>query len=98
MNKDLKNYIELINKNFDEFQKRFNVKKIAVFGSTARGLHTNRSDIDVIVEFKKPIGLFEFVKLENRLAEILGKRVDLTTKNALKSEIKKSVLKEAVYA
>lgn len=98
MTKELKKYVASINLNLEELKIRFGVKKIAIFGSTARGDDTKKSDIDIIVEFNKPIGFFAFIELENYLQKMLGKRVDLTTRNSLKSAIKKSVLKEAVYA
>lgn len=50
-----------------------------------------------MVEFTEPIGFFKFIKLERYLSRILGKKVDLVTKKALKPVIKKVVLKEAVY-
>lgn len=98
MNKELKLYIGLINKNFEVLKTNFSVKKIAIFGSTARGDRTKKSDIDIIVELKSPISLFHFIELENFLGKILGKKVDLATKASLKQPIRKSILKEAVYA
>lgn len=98
MTNELKVHIAVINQNFPELKKRFGVKKIAIFGSTARGDNTKKSDIDIIVELKKPIGFFAFIELENHLQKTLGKKVDLTTKNSLKPTIKQSILKEAVYA
>ncbi|NIA01798.1 MAG: hypothetical protein GWP15_00260, partial [Nitrospirae bacterium] len=56
MNKELQSIIGLIDANFETLQKNFNVKKIGIFGSTARGESTKNSDIDIIVEFKEPIG------------------------------------------
>lgn len=98
MESELKTHIATINQNFEKLKSRFGVKKIAIFGSTARGDNTKRSDIDIVVEFDKPIGFFGFIELENYLQKILGKKVDLTTKNSLKPAIKKNILKEAVYA
>lgn len=97
MTKQLETYLELINQNFEELKSNFGVKRIAIFGSTARGESTKKSDIDIIVEFNRPIGFFTFIKLESYLQEILGKKVDLATKNSLKPGIKKTVLKEAIY-
>ena len=98
MTKELKKHIESINKNFEELKDEFGIKKIAIFGSTARGDNTKKSDIDIMVELSQPIGFFAFIRLENSLQKMLGKKVDLTTKNSLKPTIKKSILKEAVYA
>lgn len=56
----------------------FNVKKIGLFGSFARGGQTGKSDIDLIVEFSKPIG-FRFIELCEHLEKKLGKKVDILT-------------------
>lgn len=98
MKNELKTHIATINQNLGELKRQFGVKKIAIFGSTARGDNTKKSDVDIIVELDKPIGLFAFIELENYLQKLLGKKVDLATKNSLKPAIKKSILKEAVYA
>lgn len=98
MTNELKTYITLINQNLDSLKSQFGVRKIAIFGSTARGENTAKSDIDIIVELDNPIGLFAFIGLENYLQKMLGKKVDLTTKNSLKPTIKQSILKEAIYA
>lgn len=98
MNKDLKKYIGIINNHLDDLKDEFGVNRIAIFGSTVKGKHTSKSDIDIFVELKEPIGFFAFIKLENKLSKLLEKKVDLTTKQAIKPIIKKTILKEAVYA
>jgi predicted nucleotidyltransferase len=77
--------------------KEFGVKKVGLFGSHARGTSRKGSDVDVLVEFNKPPGLFRFLELENYLSSLLGARVDLVTKNALKPRIGKQILHEVVY-
>lgn len=79
-------------------REKFNVKSIGLFGSWVRGEQTGQSDVDVLVEFEKPIGFFKFVELEDHLGERLGVKVDLVTPDALKPLIKPRVEKEAVYA
>jgi hypothetical protein len=74
----------------------FKVKSISVFGSYLRGEQKKNSDLDVLVEFSETIDLFEFIKLENYLADILGCKVDLVMKDALKPRIKDRILREAV--
>ena len=56
------------------------------------------SDVDLLVEFSVPVGLFEFVRLRRFLEEILGARVDLVTPGALKPQLRQAVLREAVRA
>ena len=48
-----------------ELEKKYNIKSIAILGSYVRGTQTKESDIDILVEFKKPITLIQFIKLEN---------------------------------
>jgi len=72
------------------------VKTLAVFGSVARGDHSKHSDLDILVDFAIPVGLFDFIRLKNFLEEITHCRVDLVTPDALRPEMKDTILKEAV--
>lgn len=78
-------------------KKRFHIKKIGFFGSYARGEQNKKSDIDILVEFNRAIGLFEFMDIEEYLQNLLGKKVDLVSKKALKPRIGKRILEEVVY-
>ncbi len=72
---------------------------MALFGSLARGEATEESDIDLLVEFSKPIGLLRFVALKRLLGEVvLGRPVDLVTPKALKPQLRDWILKEAIRA
>ncbi|MBU1165256.1 nucleotidyltransferase family protein [Patescibacteria group bacterium] len=97
MSNEFKKNIKIINQNFDSLKKDYSVKRIGIFGSFASGKQKPNSDIDILVDFSEPVGLFKFVELENFLSKTLKRKVDLVTKNALKSAIKKDVLKEVVY-
>jgi len=68
-----------------------------VFGSFARGQQREESDVDVLVQFSRPVGFVSFMKLENHLQELLGRRVDLVTKKALKPYIGRHILAEVRY-
>ena len=74
------------------------VKSLALFGSAACGEARADSDVDLLVEFNKAVGLFEFVRLQGYLEGILGRSVDLTTINALRPRMREEILREAVYA
>jgi hypothetical protein len=80
-----------------ELRQRFKVKSIGVFGSFVRGEERKASDVDVLVEFVEPVGFFEFIALEDYLSGLLGVRVDLVSKKALKPRIGERVLKEVAY-
>lgn len=76
----------------------FNVKSVAVFGSVARNEATPKSDVDILVEFTKTPGLFEFVALKRKLTSRLHRRVDLATPNMIRPSMKERVFGDAVYA
>ena len=73
------------------------VKSLAVFGSLVRGQATALSDIDVLVEFTRPVGLFEFIRLKMYLEDLIGKSVDLVTPDAIRPAMRAVILDEAVY-
>lgn len=78
--------------------ERLDVKSLAVFGSVARGEAGTSSDVDLLVEFARPVGLFRFMEVQEYLERILGRRVDLATRDALKRQFREAILAEAVYA
>jgi predicted nucleotidyltransferase len=79
------------------FASKYKVKTIGVFGSYVRGKPKKKSDIDILVEFKKAVDFFEFLDLEEYLEQIFGIKVDLVTKQALKPHMGKHILEEVVY-
>jgi predicted nucleotidyltransferase len=72
------------------------IKSLALFGSAARGEASRGSDIDLLVEFSVPVGLFEFVRVKLVLEQILDCNVDLVTPDALRPSMKDDILKEAL--
>lgn len=80
-----------------EVVKEYSVKTLGVFGSVARNEQTGRSDIDLLVEFSRPVGFVTFMRLEQFLSERLGKPVDLVTADSLKPVIRQDVLAEVIY-
>ncbi|MEI6452376.1 MAG: nucleotidyltransferase family protein [Actinomycetes bacterium] len=79
---------------------RFHVTSLSIFGSVARDEASADSDVDVLVEFEPQavVGLFEFVRLQRYLTELLGRRVDLATPDALHKALRASILSEAIRA
>jgi predicted nucleotidyltransferase len=55
------------------------------------------SDIDIPVEFESPIGFFDFIRLESSLSKLLGRKVDLITRKAIKPAMKEEILEEVIY-
>ena len=70
--------------------------EIGLFGSFSDNSFTEDSDIDILVELEKPIG-WKFFSLELYLEKILGRKIDLVTKNALKEQMKEGILKQVNY-
>lgn len=88
---------QVINTNLNTLKDTYHVKKLGVFGSVARADNTEKSDVDILVEFSEPIGFFKFINLEEYLGKIIGKKVDLVTKKALKPAIREEILQEVAY-
>lgn len=97
MSKELKRNLNLLSRHLDKFRRDYHIKNVGIFGSVAQGTSKKRSDIDVLVEFSQPIGLFKFIELEDNLSKILRRRVDLVSKEALKPILKEAILKEVTY-
>jgi len=74
------------------------VKSLRLFGSVARGEQSDGSDVDLLVEFERPTGLFGLARLKRDLQELLACPVDLTTPGALRQSLRDRILDEAVDA
>lgn len=80
-----------------DLSDKYGVREIGIFGSYVRSEHRKNSDIDILVDIEKPMGFFKFIRLERYLSELLGAKVDLVTKNALKPYIGQRILAEVIY-
>ena len=67
---------------------------VAVFGSVARGVATDQSDLDLLVAFESPKGLLDIVRMERELSESIGHKVDLLTEGSISPHIRDSVRSE----
>jgi predicted nucleotidyltransferase len=94
---EIERIISEIRENMPYLREQYNVKSLGVFGSYVRGEEKKRSDVDILVEFEEPVTLLEFLALERRLNEFIGKKVDLVMKTALKPKIGERILEEVVY-
>lgn len=86
----------VLRKNKSYLQKKYFIDEIGIFGSYSRGEQNRKSDIDLLVSFRKPIGL-EFVDLSEELEELLNHKVDLVSKGALKKRMYEFIKQEIVY-
>jgi uncharacterized protein len=87
---------KILNAHRQELVNRFNVASLSLFGSVARDEARAGSDVDLLVEFEQPVGLFKFIELQQYLEAILGCKVDLGTPRSLKPYLKDQVLQEAI--
>jgi predicted nucleotidyltransferase len=75
---------------------RYIVETIGIFGSYSRGEQTEKSDLDVLVTFWEPIGVYGFIEVEGFIKKKLGVKVDLVQKGALLPMMKEQILSETV--
>lgn len=90
--------LRILRKNQDELAQEYGVKSLSLFGSVARNQANDASDVDILVEFSRPIGLFEFFSLQDRIEQLLDCAVDLGTPESLKPRIRERVLAERYHA
>ena len=89
--------IEIIKSNKTEIESRYGVQRLGLFGSFVKGKQSRKSDVDILVAFKRDIDLFEFLELREFLERKLGTKVDLVMTTALKPTIGKRILAEVEY-
>ncbi|MEM2899480.1 MAG: nucleotidyltransferase family protein [Thermoplasmata archaeon] len=94
--KTLKEIKEILSSHKKELEEKYKVKEIKIFGSYVRNEQRKRSDVDILVDFYEPPDLLEFIEIERYLEEVLGVKVDLVPKPALRPELRESILREAV--
>lgn len=92
--------LQRIRETFPVLQEAYGLNSIDIFGSVARNEAQPGSDIDLLVSFQpgKVCGYFSFFHLQQELEAVLGVRVDLVTPDALKIQMKASILAEAIHA
>jgi predicted nucleotidyltransferase len=76
--------ITVLKEDFPQLKSNFGVKKIALFGSFFKQKETKASDVDIFIEFEKPIG-FKFIDLTERLENLLGRKIDVLTPAGMNS-------------
>ncbi len=90
---DIKNNLAAHTQNLIE---RYKIREMGIFGSYVKNQQSKDSDADILVDFEEVPTLFDFVGLRDELSDILGIRVDLVMKSALKPRIRKRILDEVV--
>lgn len=94
---ELERIKNIIAKQMPILADQYHVKQLGIFGSVARGDETDASDVDVVVEYSETPDLFDLIRLENHMAEAVGRKVDLVMKGTIKPAIRERVMNEIVY-
>lgn len=88
--------LQLLKQKRAELTAKFGVRSLLLFGSVARNEATSTSDVDLLVEFNRPVGYFGLFALQDYLEELLGCPVDLGTLASLKPYIRERVMEELI--
>jgi uncharacterized protein len=87
---------EILSLQKEFIRQKYRITELSVFGSYARGEQNESSDIDILVDYEIAPTLIMLVELRDYLSQIFGLKVDIVTRNGLKSRIRERVLAEAV--
>ena len=94
-----KGTLRILRDNLPRLKADYGVKQLAVFGSVAQGVANETSDIDIIAEFDRPIGI-RFVEFSERLEALVGVKTDVLTPAGVSSirnsRIAKNIWESAV--
>jgi predicted nucleotidyltransferase len=93
---NLNNIKKTLSQHKNTLLKRYPIKSIAIFGSYSKNEQKKHSDIDILVEFNGPIGI-EFIDLAEELENILHSKVDLISKNGIKTSYYNYIEKDLIY-
>jgi len=92
--------IRLMRENYYILTTEYGVSRIGIFGSLVKGTMTEDSDLDIVVEFNKPIG-FKFLRLIEYLEGLFGKKVDVITKDGIENirvkEVARNIERDLIY-
>ncbi|WP_022853242.1 nucleotidyltransferase family protein [Thermodesulfatator atlanticus] len=94
--KTLNELIQILSQHKKELKNRYRIKKLKIFGSYVEGKQTEKSDLDLVVQFYETPTLIELVKIEEELSELLGVKVDLLTEKSISPFIKPHIRKVEV--
>jgi predicted nucleotidyltransferase len=89
--------LKILQQKHAELAKQFGVKSLSLFGSVARNESSSTSDVDLLVEFSRPVGYFGLFALQDYLETILGCPVDLGTFDSLKPYMRERVMRDLIH-
>lgn len=89
--------LKKLHASMDALHREFGVRSLALFGSVAKDCAGPDSDVDLLVDFDRPIGLFHLLRTREHLQKLLGvKKVDLVLRKSVIPELRENILAEAV--
>ena len=94
--KNLPSIVAMLKKELPNLRTIYGVETLSIFGSYSRGEENKLSDLDLLVTFTEIPGFFQFIRLENHLSELLGIKVDLVMKDALKTTVSENITDDLV--
>jgi len=94
--KNINSIVTILKKEMPNLKVSYKVESLSIFGSYSRGEEKKNSDLDILVTFKETPGFFQFVRLEKHLSDLLGIKVDLVMKDALKAQVSGSITNDLV--
>ena len=93
---ELSHLLEKLRQKLPALKEEYSIETLEVFGSYVRAEEQSNSDLDLLITFSEIPGLFKYIELENSLSDLLGLKVDLVMKDALKPAIGERIIKEAL--
>ena len=89
--------LQTLSEHRDELRRDYGVRSLALFGSAARNNTGSESDVDILVEFDRSIGLFQFIRTKQHLEDLLGvEAIDLVLRSAVIPELQADIYGEAI--
>ncbi len=89
--------VQILRQKNSDLKEQFGVKSLSLFGSVARNEATSASDVDLLVEFNRPVGYFGLFALQDYLEKLLGCPVDLGTPDSLKPYIRERIMGDLIH-
>lgn len=86
--------LRILREELPRLRRKYDVSSIGLFGSYAKGTQHQKSDVDILVEYETAPSMLRYMELENDLSNLLGCKVDLVMKSALKPSIGTRILQE----
>lgn len=95
---DARSIVDRLRADEPTLRAEYAVRSLALFGSAARGHARPASDIDLLIEFDRPVGLMHFSRTARHLTDVLGAPVDLVLRRAVLPELRDDILGSAIDA